>query len=96
MRSSIQRTVLVVAGLLVAGLVAIPFLYRANAGNGQVETLPMGLLLERQDESVVPFGEVQSAIREKIREERSKVATEEYVKKLRSKFPVWTIFDEPN
>lgn len=53
-------------------------------------------VVERQDESVVPFGEVQSAIREKIREERSKVATEEYVKKLRSKFPVWTIFDEPN
>lgn len=53
-------------------------------------------VIERQNEAVVPFGEVQGSIREKIREERSKAAMEEYVEKLRTKFPVWTIFDESN
>lgn len=51
-------------------------------------------VIERQNESVVPFAEVQGDIRDKIREERSKVAMEEYVQKLRSEFSVWTLFDE--
>lgn len=51
-------------------------------------------VIERQDESVVPFLEVQREIRKKIKEQRSEVALQEYVEKLRSEFPVWTIFDE--
>ena len=51
-------------------------------------------VIERQDESYIPFAEAQTEIRKKIREERSEVALQEYVAKLREDFPVWTIFDE--
>lgn len=51
---------------------------------------------ERQEESVVPFLEVQREIRKKIKEERSETALSEYVEKLRNEFPVWTVFDDAN
>gem|GEM_PF-421367 len=62
MRSSIPRNVLVVAGLLVAGLVTIPFFFRGNgAGNGNGETLPMGLLLEPGSGGLVVLDSLEEA-----------------------------------
>ena len=82
---------------------------RSEPINEAIFSLPLGRLspiieddlgchivrvIERQEESIIPFSEVQGKIRDKIREDRSKVAMQEYVDKLRSEFPVWTIFDE--
>jgi parvulin-like peptidyl-prolyl isomerase len=52
-------------------------------------------VIERQEASTVPFSEVQGTIREKIRGQRSEEALQEYVEKLRTSFPVWTMFDKP-
>ena len=51
-------------------------------------------VIERHEEAYIPFAEAQAGIREKIKEERSEAALREYVDKLRSEFPVWTIFDQ--
>lgn len=82
---------------------------RSEPINESLFTLPVGYLskiieddmgchiirvIERQEESVVPFAEVQGSIRKKIREGRSKAAMEDYVASLRDEFPVWTIFDD--
>lgn len=82
---------------------------RSEPINKAIFSLPLGRLspiieddlgchivrvIERQDESVIPFAEVQGDIRKKIREDRSKTAMQEYVEKLRGEFPVWTVFDE--
>ena len=54
-------------------------------------------VIERQDESLIPFAEAQSGIRDKIRIERLNAAEDAYVEKLRSEFTVWTLFDDnPN
>lgn len=50
-------------------------------------------VIERQEESFVPFSEAQGEIRKKIKEERAAEAAQEYLSKLREDFPVWTIFD---
>ena len=82
---------------------------RSEPINEELFSLPVGYLskifeddmgchivrvIERQEESVVPFAEVQGSIRKKIREERSKAALKDYVASLRDEFPVWTIFDD--
>lgn len=51
-------------------------------------------VIERQDESFVPFAEAQEGIREKIEKERSELALQKYTKQLRDEFPVWSIFEE--
>ena len=51
-------------------------------------------VIERQDEQMVPFQEVQEEIRDKIKAGRSKAALEKYLAQLRDEFPVWSIFDE--
>lgn len=50
-------------------------------------------VVERQDESFVPFGEAQEGIREKIEEARSEAALQKYAEQLKNEFPVWTMFD---
>lgn len=51
-------------------------------------------VIERQDETFVPFSDAQEGIREKIKTERSEVALKKYTEQLRDEFPVWTIFDD--
>ena len=51
-------------------------------------------VIERQDESLVPFSEAQEGIRDKIEAERSEIALREYSEQLREEFPVWTMFDD--
>lgn len=51
-------------------------------------------VVERQDESFVPFSEAQEEIRNKIKAERSETALDKYTKSLRDEFPVWTIFED--
>lgn len=54
-------------------------------------------VIERQDETFIPFAEAQGTIRKKIQEDRSEAALREYVEGLREDFRVWTIFDDnPN
>ena len=50
-------------------------------------------VIERQEDSFVPFSEAQTEIRKKIKEQRAAAAAQEYLQKLREEFPVWTIFD---
>jgi hypothetical protein len=52
-------------------------------------------VIERQDEHIVPFQEVQEEIRDKIKEARSAAALQKYIAQLREEFPVWSIFEEP-
>ncbi len=81
---------------------------RSDVLNVAIFSLPIGRLsrilededgchiirvVERQDESFVPFSESQNDIREKIREQRGEEALQNYVENLRNEFPVWTIFD---
>ena len=51
-------------------------------------------VVERQEESFVPFAKAQDSIRTLISEERSDQAMKKYVEDLRKEFPVWTLFDE--
>lgn len=51
-------------------------------------------VVERQEAGTRPFEEVQNEIREKINEERFKVATGKYLETLQAEIPVTTIFDE--
>lgn len=82
---------------------------RSDVLDEAIFTLPVGYLskiledddgchivrvVERQEESFIPFSESQDSIRTLIREARSEAALQEYVKKLREEFPVWTVFDD--
>lgn len=51
-------------------------------------------VLERTDRSYISFEEAQESIRKKIEAQRKTEAEQEYVQKLRNKFPVWTMFDD--
>ena len=51
-------------------------------------------VIERTDRSYVSFEEAQESIRKKIEAQRKREAEQEYVQKLRNKFPVWTVFDD--
>ena len=51
-------------------------------------------VIERQEESFIPFSEAQQGIREKIGTERKDAAAQAYLEKLRGEFPVWTVFDD--
>ena len=51
-------------------------------------------VIERREAGVVPFVEAQVELRDEIRKERFKQATERYLKELRERIPVWTIFDD--
>ncbi len=82
---------------------------RSSVLDEAIFTLPVGRLsailtdddgchivrvIERQDESFVPFQESQEGIRTKIEEVRSELALKKYAEQLKSEFPVWTIFDD--
>lgn len=49
---------------------------------------------ERTEAGRTPFIEAQVGIREKLVQDRKKVAMEAYLKRLRDRTPVWTIFDD--
>lgn len=51
-------------------------------------------VLERQDAGMVPFTKAQVEIREKIQNERRQEQMQAYIKDVKSKAQVWTIFDE--
>jgi hypothetical protein len=51
-------------------------------------------VLERQEASRKPFGEMQAEIKKKIKAETEGAALKEYVEKLRKEVPIWTIFDD--
>ena len=51
-------------------------------------------VIERYDAGMKPFRDAQVEIKKKLKEERSKKSTEEYLEKLRNKTQIWTIFDE--
>ena len=52
-------------------------------------------VIERKDAGVVPFRDAQGGIKKKLKEERLKKSTTEYLEKLRGKTQIWTVFDEP-
>lgn len=51
-------------------------------------------VIERHDAGMMPFRDAQVEIKKKLKEERSKKNTEEYLEKLRNKTQIWTIFDD--
>ncbi|WP_165698886.1 peptidylprolyl isomerase [Bremerella volcania] len=51
-------------------------------------------VLEREDAGMVPFTKAQVEIREKIQNERRQEQMQAYIKEVKSKAQVWTIFDE--
>ena len=51
-------------------------------------------VIERTDAGRTPFIEAQVGIREKLSEERRQRQVEDYLSTLRSRTPVWTIFDQ--
>lgn len=48
---------------------------------------------EREEEGMVPFTKAQVEIKEQIKKERKQKAMEAYIKEVKSKAQVWTIFD---
>jgi hypothetical protein len=50
-------------------------------------------VLERQPAGRTPFLEAQVAIRESLVAERRRKATQDYLRKLRDRTPVWSVFD---
>ena len=50
-------------------------------------------VLERKEAGRTPFLEAQVGIRETLVAERKRKATEDYLKKLRDRTPVWSVFD---
>jgi hypothetical protein len=82
---------------------------RAKQVDHAIFTLPVGHLspiidddgafyivrvLEREEDSVVSFLEAQVEIRDKIRLERRREQTKEFIAKLKKDVPVWTTFDD--
>ena len=51
-------------------------------------------VIERHDAGMMPFRDAQVEIKKKLKEERSKKTTDEYLEKLRNKTQIWTIFDD--
>ncbi|RLS30578.1 MAG: peptidyl-prolyl cis-trans isomerase [Planctomycetota bacterium] len=51
-------------------------------------------VIERIDAGRTPFIEAQVGIRESLTQERRKKGMDDYLKKLRERTPVWTIFDD--
>ncbi len=51
-------------------------------------------VIERQDAGMVPFTKAQVEIKEKIQNERRQSQMEAYIRDVKSKAQVWTIFDE--
>ena len=51
-------------------------------------------IVERQEASRTPFTEVQSEIKQKIKQERHSIAAKNYLEKLKSTTQVWTIYDQ--
>lgn len=51
---------------------------------------------DREPSRVTPFLEAQTDIREKIVRQRTEKQMQEYLAKIESKTPVWTIFDNPH
>jgi parvulin-like peptidyl-prolyl isomerase len=51
-------------------------------------------VLERQNRSRKPFGEMQAEIKKKIKAENEGAALKQYVEQLRKEVPIWTIFDD--
>ena len=51
-------------------------------------------VIEREDAGRVPFVDAQVDIKESIRKQKIRKQISDYVTKLRSEIPVWTIFDE--
>jgi hypothetical protein len=50
-------------------------------------------VVERKDAGRTPFLDAQVGIKEALYEERQRKASDEYLAKLRSRTPVWTVFD---
>src|SRR5207244_203567 len=50
-------------------------------------------VVERKELERISFLEAQKEIKDKIQKERFEKKYQEYVKKLREKFPIWTVFD---
>lgn len=59
------------------------------------ELLHIVRVLEREPAGRKPFLEAQVEIREELVMERRRKATDEYLDKLRTRTPVWTVFDDP-
>jgi parvulin-like peptidyl-prolyl isomerase len=53
-------------------------------------------VIQRQEDTVVPFEEAQVEIKEKIRKQRFREQMTAYLDKIREQTPVWTIFDQPS
>jgi parvulin-like peptidyl-prolyl isomerase len=51
-------------------------------------------VVERQELTRKPFGEVQAEIKKRIKGDRDGAALKKYLAELRKKIPVWTIFDD--
>jgi len=51
-------------------------------------------VIEREYAGRTPFVDVQSEIRDRIKNERFREQTQEYIAKLREQTPIWTIFDD--
>jgi hypothetical protein len=49
-------------------------------------------VLERKQAGCRPFSEVQNDIREKLKDERMKVAQDEYIAQLRQDAKIWTVY----
>jgi hypothetical protein len=59
------------------------------------EMLHIVRVTERQDAGRTPFLEAQVGIRDELVMARRQKATEDYLDKLRTRTPVWTVFDDP-
>ena len=51
-------------------------------------------VIDRKEAGMVPFTEAQVEIKEKIKNERSQEQMQAYIKEIKSKAQVWTIFDD--
>jgi hypothetical protein len=49
-------------------------------------------VLERKQAGCRPFSEVQNDIREKLKDERMKVAQDKYIADLRKNAKIWTVY----
>jgi len=59
------------------------------------ELLHIVRVLEREPAGRTPFLEAQVGIRDRLVMDRRRAETEEYLAKLRTRTPVWTVFDDP-
>ena len=58
------------------------------------ETFYIVRVIERHDETTVPFVEAQVAIKEQIRQRRFREQMTAYLDRLRQQTAVWTVFDD--